>query len=254
MTTDLPEVCPLLEKNLHQYQSQSHGAPSSPTLLVRPLAWGNHDHALAILRELQDATPMDPPSHPGPHALSHIICSDLVRLSHNHQRPRSRPDGGTFLEQVYFPELLAPLLRTLLQLSSPPIAPADADAAEHAPIVLIAYKIRSLAKETPFWAAFGLWFSFAPVLVRPRGRADGISGDAAASPHAAPDGARWARFGTGGEDDVFVFVARRRPGSHAWVVPADDAALLAGVGARGDEARKADDTFETLLLMGLSSE
>ncbi|THU75270.1 hypothetical protein K435DRAFT_881209, partial [Dendrothele bispora CBS 962.96] len=36
--------------------------------------------------------------------------------------------------------------------------------------IIISYKIRSLSKETPFWSAFGLWFSFEPVLVRPTSR------------------------------------------------------------------------------------
>ena len=138
--------------------------------------------------------------------------------------------------QVYFPELLAPLLRSLLQLSSPPFAGPT-----H-PRVVLAYKIRSLAKETQFWAAFGLWFEFAPVLAR-RG---------------AGDGARWERFGAAGDagddGDVFVFVARRRPESLAWEVPTDDTELLGGVGARGDAQPKGDDTFETLLLMGLASD
>ncbi|KAH9041670.1 hypothetical protein EDB85DRAFT_1842180, partial [Lactarius pseudohatsudake] len=52
---------------------------------------------------------------------------------------------------VYFP-----LLRTLLHLTA-----AD-------PRVVISYKIRSLTKEMAFWSAFGLWFTFAPVLMRAR--------------------------------------------------------------------------------------
>ena len=58
--------------------------------------------------------------------------------------------------------------------------------------------------------------------------------------------------GDGG--DVYVFDARRRPESLGWAVPADDGALLGGVGARGDARRKGDDTFEMLLLMGLPSD
>lgn len=130
---------------------------------------------------------------------------------------------------MYFPELLAPLLRSLLQLSRPPFAGPAAR-------VVLAYKTRSLAKEAPFWAAFGLWFAFAPVLAR-----------------AAGEGAPWERFGAAGDGDVFVFVAERRTESLAWEVPADDAALLGGVGARGDSRCKGDDTFETLLLMGMLS-
>jgi hypothetical protein len=46
------------------------------------------------------------------------------------------------------------------------------------PWIVISYKIRSLT----FWSAFGLWFTFAPVLVRAR------SGGSS----------RWERFGAGG--------------------------------------------------------
>lgn len=78
LATDLPEVCPLLEKNLQKYLEHSttvgHDRSSDPTVLVRPLAWGNGVHGLRILDDLNSsgypagATPQ----------LSHIICSDLV--------------------------------------------------------------------------------------------------------------------------------------------------------------------------------
>ena len=80
IATDLPEVCPLLEKNLSQYITGSYSL--APTLLVRPLAWGNQDHARAILKELASGShDIEPSSHSGPAStiLTHIICSDLVR-------------------------------------------------------------------------------------------------------------------------------------------------------------------------------
>ena len=126
---------------------------------------------------------------------------------------------------MYFPELLAPLLRTLLHLTA--TAPP--------PRVVISYKIRSLTKEMAFWSAFGLWFTFAPVLVRAR---SGSSG-------------RWERFGAGGDGEVFVFTAWRRPESFSWSAPEDDAALLEGAGARGTQKRKGDDAFELFLMMGV---
>ena len=126
---------------------------------------------------------------------------------------------------MYFRELLAPLLRTLLHLTA-----ATAD-----PRIVISYKIRSLTKEMAFWSAFGLWFTFAPVLMRTR------SGDSG----------KWERLGAGGDGEVFVFTARRRPESFAWSAPEDDAALLEGVGAHGTEERKSDDAFELILLMGV---
>ena len=125
--------------------------------------------------------------------------------------------------KVYFPELLAPLLRTLLHLTATAAPPQ------------IVYKIRSLTKEMVFWSAFGLWFTFVPVLVRAR------SGDSS----------RWERFSAGGDGDVFVFTARRRPESFAWPAAEDDTALLEGVGAWGTEERKDDDAFELFLLMGV---
>ncbi|KAJ7170806.1 putative methyltransferase-domain-containing protein [Mycena crocata] len=187
VVTDLPEVCPLLEHNLQPHLGGS--------ILVRPLSWGNSQHAVNIAEELSKLSG-------SPH-ITHILCSDLV----------------------YFPELLGPLLRSLVQLSSPPFSTT----AE----VVISYKIRSLAKETPFWSAFGLWFEFAPVLVQKTGQAT------------------WHRFGVALEDPTFVFVARRRPESFQWDLPPNDEDLMHGVMAQGTPSPKGDDTFETLLLMSL---
>jgi hypothetical protein len=133
---------------------------------------------------------------------------------------------------VYFPELLAPLLRSLLHLTAPR-ATSQEEAAS--PQVIMSYKIRSLSKETAFWSAFGLWFTFAPVLVRVRSEKEST----------------WERFDAGGDGEVFVFVARRRYESFSWTVPEDDAELLEGVGARGSQERKSDDGFELFLLMNV---
>ncbi|KAJ7476022.1 putative methyltransferase-domain-containing protein [Mycena latifolia] len=187
--TDLPEVCPLLEQNL-QAHLHAGGAP----ILVRPLSWGNSQHAVKIAAELSEL------AQNAPH-LTHILCSDLV----------------------YFPELLAPLLRSCIELSSPPFVAVPSDVE-----LIISYKIRSLAKETPFWAAFGLWFEFVPALVQKT-----TPGEVSA----------WQRFGAHLEDPTFVFVARRREQSFNWSVPPSDEDLMYGV--------KGDDTFETLLLMSL---
>jgi hypothetical protein len=129
--------------------------------------------------------------------------------------------------QVYFPFLLAPLLRTLIALTS---------RRKCDPTIFVSYKIRSLAKETPFWSAFGLWFEFAPVLARPRGE------------HL------WTRFGSDWDGPTFVFVAHRRAQSLEWDVPDDDGDLLAGFGAQGTSIPKEDSTFEMLLLMSLDSD
>ena len=100
---------------------------------------------------------------------------------------------------------------------------------------MIAYKIRSLAKETPFWQAFGLWFSFHPVLVRgPGSEAD-----------------EWSTSFSS-DEQILVFLAHRRPESFAWTVPTSDEGLLRGSGAFGTQNEKSDDTFEALLLSALS--
>ncbi|KAI9509809.1 putative methyltransferase-domain-containing protein [Russula earlei] len=169
-----------------------NNARGYPGVEVRALAWGCTAHARALRDEL-GLTP-----------ISHIICSDLV----------------------YFPELLAPLLRTLLHLTTPSQSSASLGTC---PKVIMSYKIRSLSKETAFWSAFGLWFTFVPVFWRAR----------------AEDNRSWERFDAGGDGEVFLFVAGRKEESFFWTVPEDDVALLEGVGAKGTY----DDRFELLLLM-----
>ncbi|TFY68396.1 hypothetical protein EVG20_g3580 [Dentipellis fragilis] len=203
VVTDLPEVCPLLEDG--RQRTLTLPRPDADAEIgevrVHRLAWGNEGHACTIVEELRGAG----------RRLTHVVCSDLV----------------------YFPELLAPLLRTLLHLTSPSVSgPGMGSSAAVEVEVVISYKIRSLPKETPFWSAFGLWFVFAPVLVRERA------------------GAGWGRFGGDMEGETFVFVARRRAESMEWRVPVDDGELLGGVGAGGTDVRKSDDAFEVLLLMG----
>ncbi|KAJ4494735.1 putative methyltransferase-domain-containing protein [Lentinula edodes] len=197
--TDLSEVCPLLEGNL---EAGCKDPNLRDLIYVRPLAWGNSEHANRIRSELV----ADQRSHCPP--LTHILCSDLV----------------------YFPELLAPLLRTLIDLTSRPFASPQLE-------VLISYKIRSLPKETPFWAAFGLWFTYEPVLVREHLPDSSLSS--------------WRRFGSAFEGPMFIFIARRRPESLEWIIPSEDNDLLAGFGAYGTMHPKVDDTFENILFMSL---
>lgn len=190
IATDLPEVCPLL------YQNICSVTDGNGVGVIRPLSWGNVEHVNALKTEFFSDSARGGPTH--------IICSDLV----------------------YFPELLAPLLRTLLSLSS--LRPCTGNAME----IIFSYKIRSLAKESLFWSALGLWFKFEPVIVM-------------------RDGEEWRRFGSDSEDPTFIFVASRRANSYTWLVPDDDNDLLHGVGAHGTASRKGDETFESLLLMSL---
>ena len=61
---------------------------------------------------------------------------------------------------------------------------------------------------------------------------------------------QWSRFSHNeASNDTFVLVATRRPASHSWKIPDDEAALLSGVGAYGSNNTKSDDQFEQLLLM-----
>jgi hypothetical protein len=69
MTT---QVCPLLENNVRRFLQE---ADHSDTVVVRPLAWGDEEHSMLIASELLSTAGIN-----SPRTLSHIICSDLVRL------------------------------------------------------------------------------------------------------------------------------------------------------------------------------
>lgn len=80
IVTDLPEVCPLLEQNLHQQITASTSRPSAPKILVRPLTWGSEAEACAIATELGYLPSGQRGISPSPQYLTHVICSDLVRV------------------------------------------------------------------------------------------------------------------------------------------------------------------------------
>ncbi|KAK4055055.1 hypothetical protein OIO90_003396 [Microbotryomycetes sp. JL221] len=129
------------------------------------------------------------------------------------------------------------------------------------PVVLFSYKVRSLTRETPFWSAFGCWFTFEPVQATRMIRATSETGKGGIARHsssppldshgASVDACKresfkreqlepgpWQRFGLGEEDEIFVFVCQRRPETRGWLVPDDDEELMRG----------GDDQFERLLL------
>ena len=154
----------------------------------------------------------------------------------------------TRFAKVYFPHLLAPLLRSLIHLTSlPPSSPQ--------PTLIISYRIRSLQKESPFWSAFGLWFSYEPVLYRRcrpfhRGDDDYGSDRPLLNTYSNKDPEMdWARYHT--PSSTYIFIARRKGTSLGWSVPEGDKDLLEGVGAYGDQRQKGDDTFDLMLLMGM---
>ena len=147
---------------------------------------------------------------------------------------------------MYFPHLLAPLLHSLIHLTSlQPWSPQ--------PTIIISYKIRSLPKEIPFWSAFGLWFSYEPVLYRLRRHSppshQGIEGGGDYESDRNPE-TDWARYHT--PSSTYIFIARRKNVSLSWTVPESDKDLLEGVGAYGDRRRKGDDTFELMMLMNMA--
>ena len=246
IATDLDNVCPLLEENLSstakRFWKINH---TSPQVLVRPLEWGSYNHAFKILNEL------------GSRNLTHIICSDLVSFLGN-SRGEEHMDGFNFINfiaKVYFPHLLAPLLRTLIHLTSAPPSSSR-------PSIIISYRIRSLPKEIPFWSAFGLWFSYEPVLYRgdyqsplpPHRENTNYEKDRPplnAHSNGDPE-TGWSRFHA--PSSTYIFIARRKNGSLGWTVPEDDKDLLEGVGAHDNQRREGDDTFELILLMDLADD
>lgn len=247
--TDLENVVPLIQRNAisagfaHAERSTSSQSGPAINVLVRPLPWGSSSHAEAILAELQNPCESDTRAFP----LDYILCSDLV----------------------YFPELLAPLLRSLIDLTSPRAGlrfdlPLLSDEREPClmrrspPPVLIAYKIRSLAKEEPFWTALGSWFDVSIVNCRYPATSSEVE---VASPEECKSSAwgPWHRFGAwqrdlssssensddieaASEDAYFVFIAQRKVDTlQCSPPPQDDAALLAGVML----AEVEDDTSES---------
>lgn len=119
-----------------------------------------------------------------------------------------------------FPELFAPLLRSLLDLSAPSPSPP----------VVFAYQSRTMAKEQPFCQAFG-----ARAGARPRLTAAGAWFDLEA---VSADQSR-----LGSDRHAFVWLARRKAATRQADVPAADADLLAA---------RIDDAFELALLGDLS--
>lgn len=220
--TDLENVVPLMERNVERAGYKK--ASETINVSVRGLAWGNEEHASRLLSELST-------SETGPiiDPLTHILCSDLV----------------------YFPELLPPLLRSIISLSSYGLSNADADSSQtRGPELIISYKIRSLTKEQPFWSALGSWFDFQTVDCRsiPRNQANSDS---------AEDDVQmaWHRFGSQGQDcgasadadqELFVFVGHRRKETFGCLAPESNADLMQGkrLRRRKEQGEDGEDRFE----------
>lgn len=221
--TDLENVVPLMERNVERA-----GYKDATDILdarVRSLAWGNQAHASSLIAEMQgnDGSSGNP--------ITHILCSDLV----------------------YFPELLPPLLRSIISLSNPSNSDTKIEpSTSPGPQLVISYKIRSLTKEQPFWSALGSWFEFEAVDCR---TAKG----------------EWHRFGSEGADygasadadqELFVFVGHRRPDTFDRLAPERDTELMLGKrlrpGAEWDSYEletpaSGQDYFEWLLLSNMGA-
>lgn len=104
-----------------------------------------------------------------------------------------------------------------------------------------------LSVELTFLVA-GRWFNFEAVLVASP-PPPSTSTTASSSPDSSTPQPplQWTRFGTGDEDELFVFVCVRKPSTYDWEVPLDDEELIQG--GRGQDG--VDDQFERMLLGGM---
>lgn len=198
--TDLDNVLPLLDRNIARSDLNSQ---NNVVITSAALPWGSQSHAIALQKSLAEKR------------ITHIICSDLV----------------------YFPELLTPLLRTLVHLTNEVSSPE----------VIIGYKLRSYTKEEAFWKAFGIWFDFSPVLCKEKGEKE-----LRRFGSHAKDTAQFeiANGDVPAEDEMFIFIAHRKASTAVCVMPANDEEFLGGWILRDGNMTRGEggETFELLLM------
>ncbi|KAJ9479243.1 putative Protein-lysine N-methyltransferase EFM6 (putative) [Pseudozyma hubeiensis] len=240
--TDLENVVPLMHRNVVRAGYQH--ATDLLDVRVRSLAWGDESHATDLVASLGSAKASQNP-------ISHILCSDLV----------------------YFPELLPPLLRSIIMLSScGSQAESNGVASASGPELIISYKIRSLTKEQPFWSALDSWFDFRAVDCR-QARCPDHKKQTEGQIATEDDATHWHRFGSQGKDygaspdsdqELFVFVGHRRKDTFGCLAPESDTDLMQGkrrrpcLGAEGETSFKLEpsggqDYFEWLLLSNMGA-
>lgn len=218
--TDLENVTDLMTRNARAAGfseggiTATQGRQRGVDVLVRPLPWGSKQHAQSILAEIGSSSSRDC-------SLDFVLCSDLV----------------------YFPELLAPLLRSLIHLTQPS---PDTNAT---PTILIAYKIRSLSKEQPFWNNLGVWFDVEIVACRYRNKQNKWGSSHRFGSFTADLDESQRDTETDAEDDYFVFIARRKKTTHHFEAPGDDEKLMSGYMFCNDPA-SGDTPSETRLVRG----
>lgn len=243
--TDLANVVPLMERNVAR---AGYKEPNETIdVRVRSLAWGSEEDASKLLAEL---TSERTTSRSGASAnpLTHILCSDLV----------------------YFPELLPPLLRSIISLSGYGVSSKDEELGPAlGPELIISYKIRSLTKEQPFWSALGSWFDFQAVDCRSIPRPNSVTNSSSGT---ADSEATWHRFGSEGEDysasadsdqELFVFVGHRPRDTIGCLAPESDTDLMQGKRLRPTQQEvgrfeletpsTGNDYFEWLLLSNMGA-
>lgn len=141
----------------------------------------------------------------GKKSITHILCSDLV----------------------YFTHLLEPLLWTLLWLTEDETQACEIE-------IIIGYKVRSTVKETPFWESFGRYFAFEAV-ADDRSNLDGDPGEEGVAHHSDDE--------VDDEDRLFIFLARRKPGTGLQEADKPETLRLIGGGLGGDSQ------FEEMLML-----
>ena len=98
--------------------------------------------------------------------------------------------------------------------------------------------MRSLPKETDFWRAFGVWFSYEPVLSKLLRHSDSEE---------------WEIFGS--SDFSFLFVGHRKTSTLSWTIPENDADLIDNHIEQAELSHlKGADYFESLLMLKISTD
>ncbi|KAI1300855.1 hypothetical protein EDD11_005924 [Mortierella claussenii] len=194
--TDLEEVMPLLEKNV---RNNVHGRIANDDWTSAPLSSTS-----------TSSTPVSERQQ----AYAKIVVEPLEWGNSSHAAKiltQGRIDYIVASDLVYFPELYPPLLQTLREI-------ADMETR-----VIFGYKDRAQWKEMPFWEQFGRFFEIEVV------RIEETKSTTAYDPEQDEDNNEDRANIFGSEEDVFVFVAKKRR----------DEDILVGV----------DDTLTTLMMM-----
>ncbi|KAG0204552.1 hypothetical protein BGX28_003558 [Mortierella sp. GBA30] len=196
--TDLEEVIPLLERNVRDTLHRRVGNEDSTT-------------AISLISSVLSA-----PASEQQHSCAKLEVEPLAWGNSSHAArilSKGRVDYIVASDLVYFPELYPPLLQTLREI-------ADLETR-----VIFGYKDRAQWKEMPFWEQFGRFFEIEVVRIE---KTESTTMHDPKQEDENDDGEERASI-FGSEEDMFVFVAKKR----------EDKDILTGV----------DDTLTTLMMM-----